>query len=77
MLTLKTLYIRLRSFARREPVLARSALATLVAALGVILPAIASHVSAGSLGGAILAALVPLVAGLSARAKVSPTDNGK
>lgn len=77
MSTLNTLYTRLRSFARREPVLARSALATLVATLGVAVPAIVAHVGAQTLAGTVLAALVPLLAGLSARAKVSPTDSGK
>lgn len=73
MKTLKTLYTKLRSFARKEPVLARSALATVVSGLGVLVPALGAHAGAEGIAGTILAALVPAVAGVSARAKVSPS----
>lgn len=67
-------YVGLQVFAATEPVRLRAALTSLVLALGVLVPALASQETAQSLAG-VVAVVLPLAVGESARKKVSPTQD--
>jgi hypothetical protein len=61
----------LATYATKEPVRLRSALTSLVLAAGVLVPALANGHTAEEVGG-VLAVVLPVVVGETARSKVSP-----
>ncbi|MFE7624230.1 hypothetical protein [Streptomyces sp. NPDC057509] len=65
--------VALQVFAATEPVRLRAALTSLVLALGVLVPALASQEVAESVAG-VLAVGLPLAVGESARKKVTPAE---
>jgi hypothetical protein len=72
---LKTLATRGRTlflaYAKAEPVRVRAALTSVVLAAGVLVPALADGHTAEEVGG-VLAVVLPLAVGESARSKVTP-----
>ncbi|MGH8964979.1 MAG: hypothetical protein ACRDXB_06580 [Actinomycetes bacterium] len=66
-------YVALQVFASQEPVRLRAALTSAVLAAGVLVPALASQEAAQSVGG-VLAVVLPILVGESARKKVTPAD---
>ncbi|MFB7919237.1 hypothetical protein [Streptomyces sp. NPDC056061] len=66
-------YVWLQIFAMQEPVRLRAALTSAVLALGVLVPALASQETAHTVGG-VLAVVLPIVVGESARRRVTPAD---
>ncbi|MYY03071.1 MULTISPECIES: hypothetical protein [unclassified Streptomyces] len=65
--------VALQVFAATEPVRLRAALTSILLALGVLIPALASQETAQSVAG-VIAVVLPLAVGESARKKVTPTD---
>jgi hypothetical protein len=66
-------YVALQVFAANEPVRLRAALTSLVLALGVLVPALATQETAQSVAG-VLAVVLPIAIGESARRKVTPAE---